>query len=251
MTAQTAETPLVQVQALHKRFGKLHVLRGIDLSVRKGEVVVMIGPSGCGKSTLLRCMNGLETPSEGRVSVCGMEVGNNAAELNALRRRVGMVFQRFHLFPHLTVLDNVSLAPRKVLGTPRVEAEAHAMELLENVQLAQKADAFPEQLSGGQQQRVAIARALAMQPELMLFDEPTSALDPELVGEVLEVMRELAGQGMTMCVVTHEMGFAEEVANRVLFLDQGQVLEEGAPQDVFNNPQHARTREFLARVLDD
>jgi ABC-type polar amino acid transport system ATPase subunit len=241
----------VETNALHKRFGKLHVLKGIDLAIQPGEVVVLIGPSGCGKSTLLRCLNGLELPSEGSVRVCGLRVGENQAELNALRRRVGMVFQRFHLFPHLTVTENITLAPIKVLGLGEEEARARARALLEDVHLSQKAEAFPEQLSGGQQQRVAIARALAMEPELMLFDEPTSALDPELVGEVLDVMKEVAAKGMTMCIVTHEMGFAEEVAHRVLFLDSGSILEEGSPHDVFENPKHARTREFLARVLDN
>ena len=242
---------LVRTTNLHKRFGSLHVLRGIDLTVRRGEVVVFIGPSGCGKSTLLRCLNALETPSEGTVSVCGLEVGSGGTDLNLLRRRVGMVFQRFHLFPHLNALENVTLAPRKVLGLSTEAADQRGHELLDDVHLAPKAEAFPEQLSGGQQQRVAIARALAMEPELMLFDEPTSALDPELVGEVLEVIRELAGRGMTMCIVTHEMGFAEEVANRVVFLDQGTILEEAPPQELFENPKHTRTREFLARVLDD
>jgi len=245
-----AAAPLVRAEGLHKRFGGLHVLRGVDLAIASGEVVVLIGPSGCGKSTLLRCLNGLDLPSEGVVTVCGTRVGGNQRELNALRRRVGMVFQRFHLFPHLTALGNVTLAPRRVLGlTPEV-AEARARALLEEVHLAEKAEAYPDQLSGGQQQRVAIARALAMEPELMLFDEPTSALDPELVGEVLEVMRELAARGMTMCVVTHEMRFAEEVAHRVCFLDEGRILEEGPPRKVFSAPTHPRTREFLARVLE-
>ena len=248
---EPAAPVLVRTENLHKKFGSLHVLRGIDLTVQAREVVVFIGPSGCGKSTLLRCLNGLEMPSEGTISVCGMTVGERRTDLNVLRRKVGMVFQRFHLFPHLTALENVILAPTQVLGLSREAAETRARELLEDVHLGQKADAYPEQLSGGQQQRVAIARALAMEPELMLFDEPTSALDPELVGEVLEVMRELARRGMTMCVVTHEMGFAEEVANRVLFLDQGVVLEEGSPHELFQNPREARTREFLARVLDD
>lgn len=242
--------PAVSVRDLHKHFGRLEVLKGIDLEVGDDEVVVFIGPSGCGKSTLLRCLNGLEVPTAGEVRVCGMSLTDGKADVNALRRRVGMVFQRFNLFPHLTALQNVTLAPRKVLGLPEAEAEARARALLERVGLAAKADTFPDHLSGGQQQRVAIARALAMQPELMLFDEPTSALDPELVGEVLQAMRDLAGEGMTMCVVTHEMAFAEEVAHRVLFMDQGQILEQGPPQKVLRSPEHPRAREFLARVLE-
>jgi polar amino acid transport system ATP-binding protein len=237
------------VRGLQKRFGKLEVLRGVDLDVAAGEVVVLIGPSGCGKSTLLRCLNGLEMPTAGDVRVCGVSLSDPRANLNALRQRVGMVFQRFHLFPHLTALQNVALAPRRVLGLPAPEAEARGRGLLERVGLEAKADVYPEQLSGGQQQRVAIARALAMEPELMLFDEPTSALDPELVGEVLNAMRSLAAEGMTMCIVTHEMGFAQEVAHRVLFMDEGLFLEEGPPQQVLRNPTHPRAREFLARVL--
>ena len=240
---------LVEVQDLHKRFGTLEVLRGLSLSVRAGEVVVLVGPSGCGKSTLLRCLNGLELPTSGSITVGGLPVVPDPKALQALRKRVGMVFQRFHLFPHLTALQNVMLAPVQVLGIKPAEAEAAGRELLERVHLGAKADAYPQQLSGGQQQRVAIARALAMRPELMLFDEPTSALDPELVGEVLEVMRELARDGMTMCVVTHEMGFAAEVAHRVVFMDAGQVLEEGPPAQVLKAPQHPRAREFLARLL--
>jgi polar amino acid transport system ATP-binding protein len=240
---------LVEVKDLHKRFGTLEVLKGLTLDVKAGEVVVLVGPSGCGKSTLLRCLNGLELPSSGSVTVGGVPVLPDPKSLQALRRRVGMVFQRFHLFPHLTALQNVMLAPVQVLGQAPKDAEAAGRELLERVHLGAKAEAYPQQLSGGQQQRVAIARALAMRPELMLFDEPTSALDPELVGEVLEVMRELARDGMTMCVVTHEMGFAAEVAHRVVFMDAGQVLEEGPPSQVLKAPQHARAREFLARLL--
>ena len=240
---------LVEVQDLHKRFGTLEVLRGLSLSVSAGEVVVLVGPSGCGKSTLLRCLNGLELPTSGSITVGGLPVVPDPKALQALRKRVGMVFQRFHLFPHLTALQNVMLAPVQVLGLAPAQAEAAGRELLERVHLGAKADAYPQQLSGGQQQRVAIARALAMRPELMLFDEPTSALDPELVGEVLEVMRELARDGMTMCVVTHEMGFAAEVAHRVVFMDAGQVLEEGPPAQVLKAPQHPRAREFLARLL--
>ncbi|MBU8894210.1 ectoine/hydroxyectoine ABC transporter ATP-binding protein EhuA [Corallococcus sp. H22C18031201] len=240
---------LVEVRNLHKRFGAVDVLRGVDLTVQPGEVVVFVGPSGCGKSTLLRCLCGLELPSEGEVMVGGVPVRDDAVALQALHRRVGMVFQRFHLFPHLSALQNVTLAPRKVLGMPDAEAEALGRRMLSMVHLGDRADAFPAQLSGGQQQRVAIARALAMKPELMLFDEPTSALDPELVGEVLEVMRELAREGMTMCVVTHEMGFAADVAHRVLFLDGGRVVEEGTPQQVLREPKQPRTREFLSRLL--
>ena len=242
--------PIVEARGLHKRFGKLHVLKGLDLTMRAREVVVFIGPSGCGKSTLLRCLNALEMPSAGEVRVCGIPVGAKSTDLNLLRRRVGMVFQRFHLFPHLTALENVTIAPRRVLGLEPEAAEEMGRRLLDQVHLSAKADAHPEQLSGGQQQRVAIARALAMQPDLMLFDEPTSALDPELVGEVLEVIRELAAGGMTMCVVTHEMAFAEEVANRAIFLDDGIIVEEGPPAKIFREPAHARTREFLSRILE-
>jgi len=249
LNAEAPATPVAEVRGLHKRFGRLEVLKGVDFDVAAGEVVVLIGPSGCGKSTLLRCLNGLEMPTAGDVRVCGISLSAPKADLNALRQRVGMVFQRFHLFPHLTALQNVALAPRRVLGLSAGEASARARELLERVGLEAKADVYPEQLSGGQQQRVAIARALAMEPELMLFDEPTSALDPELVGEVLNAMRGLAAEGMTMCVVTHEMGFAQEVAHRVLFMDEGLFLEEGRPEKVLRNPSHPRAREFLARVL--
>lgn len=242
--------PLAEVKNLHKSFGKLQVLRGVDLALKNGEVVVLVGPSGCGKSTLLRCLNGLELATEGTVTVSGLRLGDPRTDLNTIRRKVGMVFQRFNLFPHLTALENVTLAPCKVLGMDRSEADAQARELLERVHLGHKADAFPSQLSGGQQQRVAIARALAVKPELILFDEPTSALDPELVGEVLEVMRDLAKGGMTMCVATHEMVFAEQVAHRVAFLDQGRIIEEGEPHAIFQNPTNPRTREFLARVLN-
>jgi ABC-type polar amino acid transport system ATPase subunit len=241
--------PLVEVRDVHKRFGKLEVLKGIDLSVNSGEVVVLIGPSGCGKSTLLRCLNGLESITSGSARVCGLSPADPKT-LNSLRTRVGMVFQRFHLFPHLTALQNITLAPVKVAGISPQEAEARAIRLLDMVNLEDKPNAYPDQLSGGQQQRVAIARALAMEPELMLFDEPTSALDPEMVGEVLKTMRDLAHKGMTMCVVTHEMGFAEEVAHRVLFLDSGRILEQGPPSELLQNPKQPRTREFLARVLN-
>src|SRR5262249_1939053 len=239
--------PILSIQNLHKSFGRLEVLCGIDLSMREGEVVAMIGASGSGKSTLLRCINRLEAPTSGCIRFRGEEV--TPANLNRIRREVGMVFQRFNLFPPLTALQNVMLAPRKVLGIPESQAESEARELLDQVRLGAKADNFPGELSGGQQQRVAIARALALKPNLLLFDEPTSALDPELVGEVLEVMRDLAVEGRTMLVATHEMGFGREVASRVIFLDSGCILEEGPPEQVLENPREARTREFLARVL--
>ncbi len=241
--------PIIQIENLHKYFGKLHVLRGINLEVARGEVVVVIGPSGSGKSTLIRCINRLEDFQEGRIVVDGIELSHDVRNIEAIRREVGMVFQQFNLFPHMKVLDNVTLAPIKVRKWPREKAVEVAMQLLERVGIADQAEKYPAQLSGGQQQRVAIARALAMQPKIMLFDEPTSALDPEMVGEVLDVMRELAKSGMTMIVVTHEMGFAREVADRVIFMDQGQIVEEDKPDALFANPQHERTRAFLARVL--
>jgi ABC-type polar amino acid transport system ATPase subunit len=243
---------ILSVSNLHKSFGGTEVLKGVSLDMRPGEVVALIGASGSGKSTLLRCINRLETPSSGTIRFRDSEVAStsNQAELNRLRREIGMVFQRFHLFPHLTVLDNITLAPRQVLGTPKEQAEREAMTLLEQVHLGQKADSYPTELSGGQQQRVAIARALALRPDLLLFDEPTSALDPELVGEVLEVMRDLAREGRTMMVATHEMGFAREAASRVVFLDNGRVLEEGPPEQVLEAPREERTRAFLARVLN-
>jgi polar amino acid transport system ATP-binding protein len=225
------------------------VLRGISTAVAPSEVVALIGPSGGGKSTLLRCLNRLEEPTGGTVLFRGSPITGAGVDVNALRRQIGMVFQRFNLFPHLTALENVALAPQKVLGLSRDAAEARAMELLERVFLETKAGAYPAELSGGQQQRVAIARALAMQPAVMLFDEPTSSLDPELVGEVLAVIRGLAREGMTMCVATHEMAFAEEVAHRVLFLDGGLIAEEGTPREIFRAPKQERTREFLARVI--
>ncbi|MGI5487159.1 amino acid ABC transporter ATP-binding protein [Microtetraspora malaysiensis] len=239
----------VEIRNLRKSFGKLEVLKGIDFTVEAGQVVCVIGPSGSGKSTLLRCVNMLERPTSGRVVVDGTEITDPDVDIDAVRRRLGMVFQQFNLFPHLTVLRNVTIAQERVLRRGRAEAGRIARENLERVGLGEKADAFPAQLSGGQQQRVAIARALAMNPSLMLFDEPTSALDPELVGDVLGVMRELAGDGMTMMVVTHEMGFAREVADRVVFMDQGVIMEEGPPEQVIAAPRHARTREFLSRVL--
>jgi ABC-type polar amino acid transport system ATPase subunit len=244
-----AREPVLEARELRKSFGKLEVLRGISTAVAPSEVVALIGPSGCGKSTLLRCLNRLEEPSGGAVLFRGAPITGPGVDVNALRRQIGMVFQRFNLFPHLTALENVALAPRKVLGLSREAAEARARDLLDQVFLAAKANAYPDELSGGQQQRVAIARALAMQPAVLLFDEPTSSLDPELVGEVLAVIGDLAREGMTMCVATHEMAFAEEVAHRVLFLDGGVIAEEGAPQEIFRAPKNDRTREFLARVI--
>jgi ABC-type polar amino acid transport system ATPase subunit len=247
---------IVNIQAVNKSFGSVQVLRGVDLSVAKGEVLVIIGASGSGKSTLIRCVNGLEAFQEGRIVVDGCELPCEAdreighdESLMEVRRHVGMVFQQFNLFPHKTVLQNVSLAPMRVLGKSQEEAEVVGMRLLNRVGLKDQALKHPGQLSGGQQQRVAIARALAMEPRIMLFDEPTSALDPEMVGEVLDVMRELAADGMTMLIVTHEMGFAREVANRVVFIDRGTVHEEGTPQQIFDNPTQERTRLFLSRVL--
>ena len=239
----------IRVEGLTKRFGPLEVLRGISFCVAESEVVCVIGPSGSGKSTLLRCLNGLEEASGGRVLAHGVSVHDPKTDLDALRREIGMVFQRFNLFPHKTVLENVTLAPAALRGLTPEEARARAVELLRKVDVLDKRDAYPNQLSGGQQQRVAIARALAMQPRIMLFDEPTSSLDPEMVGEVLGVMQTLADEGMTMVVATHEMGFARRVADRVLFLDQGQIVEEGAPADLFDRPQGERTRQFLSKVL--
>ncbi|MGP3919687.1 amino acid ABC transporter ATP-binding protein [Nonomuraea sp. 10N515B] len=242
-------THAVEIRDLHKYFGDNEVLKGIDFTVDPGQVVCVIGPSGSGKSTLLRCVNLLETPTKGQVFVNGAELTDPDADIDAARRHVGMVFQQFNLFPHLTVLQNVMVAQRRVLGRGKKEAEVVARENLNKVGVAEKSDAYPGQLSGGQQQRVAIARALAMNPDLMLFDEPTSALDPELVGDVLTVMRKLAEEGMTMLVVTHEMGFAREVADRVVFMDGGVIVEEGEPAKVIGNPSHERTRAFLRRVL--
>ena len=270
--SQNPETPenpvgpaspvVIQVESVHKTFGDLHVLKGCDLTVRSGEVAVLVGPSGSGKSTLLRCINQLEEPTAGRVLVDGVVQGYRAeplpdgrwqklrpAEIAAQRSRIGMVFQRFHLFPHLTALANVMEAPMQVRGLPRAAAEAKARELLERVGLGDRADHYPSELSGGQQQRVAIARALAMDPELMLFDEPTSALDPELVSEVLGVLKDLAADGMTMVVVTHEMGFAREVADRVVFMDEGRILESGTAEQVIDHPRSERLKGFLASVL--
>ncbi|MEU9403457.1 amino acid ABC transporter ATP-binding protein [Streptomyces sp. SID4985] len=243
-------TPEIRIEGLHKSFGDNHVLRGVDLEIGQGEVVCVIGPSGSGKSTLLRCVNLLEEPSEGKVFVGGTELTDPDVDLDAVRRRIGMVFQQFNLFPHLSVTENLTLPQRRVLGRDKATAARIAAENLARVGLAEKADAHPGALSGGQQQRVAIARALAMGPEVMLFDEPTSALDPELVGDVLAVMRGLAEEGMTMMVVTHEMTFAREVADRVVFMDGGVIVEEGTPEQVIGNPRNERTRHFLSRVLD-
>ncbi|WP_327049320.1 amino acid ABC transporter ATP-binding protein [Microbispora sp. NBC_01189] len=239
----------VEIRDLHKSFGSLEVLRGIDFTVESGQVVCVIGPSGSGKSTLLRCVNLLEQPTSGRVVVDGVDLTDPDVDIDAARRRIGMVFQQFNLFPHLTVRRNVTIAQERVLKRRRGECDSVARENLEKVGLLEKLDAYPPQLSGGQQQRVAIARALAMNPSLMLFDEPTSALDPELVGDVLSVMRQLAEDGMTMLVVTHEMGFAREVADRVVFMDGGVIVEDGPPEQVIADPRHERTREFLRRVL--
>lgn len=239
---------MIKLIDVHKYFGELHVLKGVNTEIDKGEVVVIIGPSGSGKSTVLRCMNYLEEPTSGDVIVDGMNL-NVKENINNVRAEVGMVFQRFNLFPHMTVLDNITLAPQKIRGLSKADAEAIARDLLGKVGLSDKAEAYPEQLSGGQQQRVAIARALAMKPKVMLFDEPTSALDPEMVSEVLDVMKDLAKEGMTMVVVTHEMSFAKEVATRVLFVDGGEILEEGTAEEVFDTPKHERTQSFLSKVI--
>ncbi|MFD4481352.1 amino acid ABC transporter ATP-binding protein [Streptomyces sp. NPDC058471] len=240
----------IEVRELHKSFGDLEVLKGIDFTVGRGDVVCVIGPSGSGKSTLLRCVNLLEEPTSGTVTVAGTEVTDPDVDIDRVRRRIGMVFQSFNLFPHLTALENLTIAQRRVLRRGKEEAERIARANLARVGLVDKEQSYPAQLSGGQQQRVAIARALSMDPALMLFDEPTSALDPELVGDVLAVMRSLAKEGMTMLVVTHEMSFAREVADRVVFMDDGVIVEEGTPERVVGDPQHERTRTFLARVLD-
>jgi len=240
---------VIELKNVHKYFGHLHVLKGITNKVEQGEVVVIIGPSGSGKSTLLRCINYLEEPTEGEIVVDGIKLNHSATNINRVRQEVGMVFQSFNLFPHMTVLENITLAPKKVRKMPAAEAEEIARELLAKVGLSEKADAYPRQLSGGQQQRVAIARALAMRPKVMLFDEPTSALDPEMIGEVLDVMKQLARDGMTMVVVTHEMGFAREVGDRVIFMDDGRIIEEGKPEEIFQNPKNERTQAFLSKIL--
>ncbi|WP_410660216.1 amino acid ABC transporter ATP-binding protein [Amycolatopsis sp. lyj-112] len=250
MSTQTETGPIVEVSGLHKAFGELEVLRGIDLHVERGQVVCIIGPSGSGKSTLLRCVNLLEEPQQGKIVVNGSEITDPDVDIDAARTKIGMVFQSFNLFSHLSVLENLTVAQRKVLKRGKEESETIARENLAKVGLAEKETSLPGQLSGGQQQRVAIARALSMDPDVMLFDEPTSALDPELVGDVLAVMRQLAHEGMTMLVVTHEMQFAREVADTVLFMDGGVVVEQGAPDQVIGDPQEERTREFLSRVLN-
>lgn len=240
---------MIQLKGVHKYFGPLHVLKGIDLTVKSGEKVVVIGPSGSGKSTLIRCMNLLEKPSTGTVVVDGVEITAHKAPVAKVRQSVAMVFQQFNLYPHKTVLENLTMAPILIKGVPKVEAEESGRAILERVGLKQKAQAYPAQLSGGQQQRVAIARALNMRPKIMLFDEPTSALDPEMIQEVLDVMVDLAHEGITMVVVTHEMGFARQVADRVVFMDEGEMLEQGNPEHFFSNPTHERTKLFLSRIL--
>ncbi len=240
---------MIKVNNLHKSFGKLDVLCGIDEHIKSGEVVVVIGPSGSGKSTFLRCLNLLETPTDGEIYIDDELINAPKVNVNRIRQKMGMVFQQFNLFPHLTIMNNITLAPMQIKKMSKQDAVALGTKLLARVGLLDKADAYPAQLSGGQKQRVAIARALAMEPEIMLFDEPTSALDPEMVGEVLDVMKDLANSGMTMVVVTHEMGFAREVGSRVLFMDQGIIVEQGEPKELFGNPQHERTKSFLSKVL--
>ena len=243
--------PIISVRDLEKHFnaGAVHALRGVSIDINKGDVLVVIGPSGSGKSTFLRCLNLLEQPTGGTVVFEGTDLTAPGSDINLYRRRMGMVFQHFNLFPHMTVLKNLTLGPTQLLGKSRQEAEEKAMSLLERVGLADRADAYPSQLSGGQKQRIAIVRALCMEPDVMLFDEPTSALDPEMVGEVLDVMKELAEEGMTMVCVSHEMGFAREVASRVVFMDEGSIMEEGTPEDIFDNPKRERLRSFLSKVL--
>jgi general L-amino acid transport system ATP-binding protein len=248
-TQASPESPAIEIEGLNKWFGTFHVLRDVNLYVAERERIVICGPSGSGKSTLIRCINRLEEHQEGRIVVDGTRLTNDLKQIDAVRREVGMVFQSFNLFPHLTVLDNCTLAPIWVRKTPKAEAEALAMEYLERVKIPEQASKFPGQLSGGQQQRVAIARSLCMKPKIMLFDEPTSALDPEMIKEVLDVMVDLADTGMTMLVVTHEMGFASQVADRVIFMDEGQIVEQNTPDDFFNNPQSERTKLFLSQIL--
>ncbi len=240
---------IIKVENLHKVYNKVHALNGINEEIRKGEVVVVVGPSGSGKSTFLRSLNLLEVPTEGKIYFEGVDITDKATDINKHRQRMGMVFQHFNLFPHMTILKNLMIAPMKLQGKSEEEAKKKALELLERVGLAHRADAYPSQLSGGQKQRIAIVRALAMDPEVMLFDEPTSALDPEMVGEVLDIMKELGREGMTMVVVTHEMGFAKEVADRVMFIDQGVVQEQNSPAEFFGNPQNQRLKDFLSKVL--
>ena len=245
----TTNETLIKVEGLCKSFESVDVLKGIDIEIKKGEVVVIIGPSGCGKSTFLRTLNLLEEPTDGHIYFEGVDITAPKTDINLHRQKIGMVFQQFNLFPHMTVLKNMTIAPMKLLGLSKEDAEKRAMELLERVGLADRADSYPSQLSGGQKQRVAIVRALCMQPEVMLFDEPTSALDPEMVGEVLEVMKDLASTGLTMLVVTHEMGFAKNVSTRVVFMDEGVIAEDGTPEQVLVNPKNQRTQEFLSKVL--
>ena len=245
----TDKTAMIRIRNLKKDFGDNHVLRGIDYDIQKGQKIVLVGPSGCGKSTFLRCINLLETPTDGEIWLDDVKVNDPATDINKVRRRMGMVFQRFNLFQNLTIMDNITLAPVKLGILTRDEAKEKALSLLRRVNLEDKADAYPHSLSGGMQQRIAIVRALEMNPEVMLFDEPTSALDPEMVGEVLEVMKQLAEEGMTMVVVTHEMAFAREIASRVLFIDEGVIKEEGAPEDFFSHPRNQRLQDFLSKVL--
>ncbi|MDO4742479.1 MAG: amino acid ABC transporter ATP-binding protein [bacterium] len=245
----TDNNTIIKVEQLEKSFGKINVLKGINTEIKKGEVIVVVGPSGSGKSTFLRCLNRLEEPTGGNIYFEGVNITDKNVNINLHRQKMGMVFQQFNLFPHMTVLKNLMMAPTTLLKTSKTVARDRALQLLERVGLGEKANSYPSQLSGGQKQRVAIVRALAMDPDVMLFDEPTSALDPEMVGEVLEVIRELANEGMTMVVVTHEMGFAREVANRVLFIDEGIIMEDAPPEEFFANPKCERLKEFLAKVL--
>lgn len=241
---------MIKVENLHKKFNQLEVLKGIDVNVEKGEIIAIIGPSGSGKSTFLRCINRLEEPTYGKIFIDGENILDKKTDINKIREKVGMVFQHFNLFPHKTVMENIILAPMKLKGYTKEQAETKALELLQKVGLVEKKDTYPNQLSGGQKQRIAIARALAMEPEVMLFDEPTSALDPEMIKEVLDVMIDLAKEGMTMLIVTHEMGFAKNVASRILFMNDGIILEDETPEEFFNNPKHSRTKEFLYKVLN-
>lgn len=245
----TTNETLIKVENLQKSFEKVEVLKGVNIDIKKGEVVVIIGPSGCGKSTFLRTLNLLEEPTGGHIYFEGNDITSKSSNINLHRQKIGMVFQQFNLFPHMTILKNMTLAPIKLLKKSKEDAEKEALRLLERVGLADRANSYPSQLSGGQKQRVAIVRALCMQPEVMLFDEPTSALDPEMVGEVLEVMKSLAQEGMTMAVVTHEMGFAREVADRIIFIDEGIIMEEGSPEEVFGNPKSPRLKDFLSKVI--
>lgn len=240
---------MINVKNLRKNFGKLEVLKGVNVEIKKGEVVVVIGPSGSGKSTFLRCLNLLEEPTDGEITFEGISITDKKVDIDNIRQKMGMVFQQFNLFPHLSVLENITLGPRKLKNMSVADANEIAFKLLKRIGLEDKANNFPSQLSGGQKQRIAIARALAMSPDVMLFDEPTSALDPEMVGEVLDVMKKLAFDGMTMVVVTHEMGFAREIADRVLFMDEGLIVEENIPAELFSNPQHPRTKDFLSKIL--